>query len=137
MGRRFHSKVGGLWRALMAVPLLPLMIGLLTPARAAVAIAAVLWGIFIWLLAATWYEIDDRELRVRSGPFRWRVPLGAIEGVDTAPSFEARILSGPALSLDRLVIHYRNSGGAEDLAVSPADRTEFLAALGAARGQAR
>lgn len=136
MGQRFASKVGGLWWAVMAAPLLPLIVGLLAPAWPAVAIAAVFWAILLWLLADTWYEIRDGELRVRCGPCRWRVPLATIDSVETAPPLEARTQSGPALSLDRMLIRYRNSGGSAELVVSPADRAGFLAAMSAGRGRA-
>jgi len=75
-----------------------------------------------WVFLSTRYELDDRELRVRSGPFRWRVPLGSLETVRPTRN----PLSSPALSLDRLELKY---GGGRTLLISPAERDRFLTDL--------
>jgi len=62
-------------------------------------------------------------LEIRSGPFKWTIPLDAIKKVDPSRS----LLSSPALSLDRLRIQY---GGGKSILVSPNDRDGFLAAIG-------
>jgi hypothetical protein len=82
-----------------------------------------------WVLYGTDYRVADRELLVRGGPFRWRIPLDAI--VSVVPTRNP--LSSPACSLDRLRIAYRGPHGERALMVSPADKPGFLAAL-AARG---
>lgn len=75
------------------------------------------------VLYGTSYTLEERELLVRSGPLRWRVPYDAITKV--APS--RTLLSGPACSLDRLVIS-RNDR-LLGLVISPIDRARFLEAL--------
>lgn len=80
-------------------------------------------GFTLWLFYGTSYRLDDRELVARAGPFRWRVPLAAIEGV--VPTRNP--LSAPACSLDRLAV--RHSGRRLGLLISPADREDFLREL--------
>jgi PH (Pleckstrin Homology) domain-containing protein len=82
-----------------------------------------------WVLYGTGYSVGERELLVRSGPFRWRIPIDAIASITPTTN----PISSPACSLDRLRIAYRGVRGARALLVSPADKAGFLAAL-AARG---
>lgn len=126
----FRSKVDTWLVALMAASLLFALAGVLV-AAVSVADPAVWLGLgmtvavgafVVWLFRSTRYELDGRELVVRSGPFRWRIDLATIESV--TPSRNP--LSSPALSLDRLKIRYRKS---RFLLVSPAERDGFLAAL--------
>jgi membrane protein YdbS with pleckstrin-like domain len=79
-------------------------------------------GIQLWLMRATDYTVDGTELRIRCGPFRWRIPLRDIHRVTPTRS----PLSSPALSLDRLRIEY---GDGRALMVSPADKVGFVAAV--------
>lgn len=79
----------------------------------------------LWLLATS-YELTREQLVVRSGPFRWRVPLAEVRAVVPSRSW----LSAPALSLDRLRIDHGRSGS---LLVSPKDRDRFIAELEARR----
>ena len=51
----------------------------------------------IWLVRSTFYVLDDQQLAVRSGPFRWSIPVTKIKSARRTRS----MLSGPALSLDR------------------------------------
>jgi len=76
----------------------------------------------LWLLASTYYRIEASALIVRSGPFRWTVPLDEIRSVRPSRS----LWSSPALSLDRIQIDY---GRGRSLLVSPRDRDGFLAAI--------
>lgn len=76
----------------------------------------------LWLLRATDYTVDGTELRIRCGPFRWRIALQDIRRVTPTRS----LLSSPALSLDRLRIDY---GDGRALMVSPADKDGFIAAV--------
>lgn len=87
-------------------------------------IAIAIVGLVAWVLLQTDYTIDSRELAVRSGPFRWRIPLSDISQVAPATGF-FRVASGPALSLDRLVVTYRN----RRLLISPRDQQRFLSDL--------
>jgi hypothetical protein len=90
-----------------------------------VVISLLVIAFCVWLFTATDYRIDGRDLRIRSGPFRWRVAIDDIEAV--TPSRNP--LSSPALSMDRLLIAY--AGGA--LLVSPKDREGFVRALRAVK----
>lgn len=81
----------------------------------------------IWLVRTTVYVLSADRLDVRSGPFRWKVPLHEIRKI--SPS--RNILSSPAFSLDRLRIDY---GRGKFILISPAEREAFLRDLEARRG---
>jgi hypothetical protein len=91
--------------------------------------ALVIVGLLGSMLVGTHYTVDGNTLRVACGPFRWKVPVGAIESV--APTRNP--LSSPALSLDRLRIQY----GERRILVSPADKAGFLKAIGQDPADAR
>ncbi len=78
----------------------------------------------LWLITSTRYAFGEAALTARSGPFRWTIPYPEIREVVPSQS----LLSGPALSMDRLEIRY-SSG--KVLLVSPEDREGFLAAVAA------
>ncbi len=79
-------------------------------------------ALLLWLTWATHYELVEHDLLVRSGPFRWRVPLAQIRSVVPSRS----VVSAPALSLDRLRIDY---GRASSILISPRDKLRFLSEL--------
>jgi hypothetical protein len=110
---------------------LPIVAGAPGSVLARLAFAAILLGSgvsSIWVLYATRYTVGATDLDVRSGPFRWRVPLATITSV--TPSKNP--LSSPACSLDRLRVAYRSASGRERrLLLSPADKAGFLAAIAA------
>jgi membrane protein YdbS with pleckstrin-like domain len=85
---------------------------------AALAIVALIGS----MLVGTHYTVSGNTLRVACGPFRWKVPLDAIQSVEATRN----PLSSPALSLDRLRIHY----GRRRIMVSPSDKAGFLKAIG-------
>lgn len=101
---------------------------LLTGSPAAGLIACVGAGLPLWVLLDTRYVVDATHLRIRSGPFRWTVPIAGI--VRIAPT--SNPLSSPALSLDRLCLEY---GRGASVMVSPRDRAGFMRAIEAARKQ--
>lgn len=114
--------------------ILPLVAGLLivwTNAKAGSYLITISAITFTLLLAATfplYYEVTERELVIRSGLFRWKVPLDGIEEIRPTRS----IISAPALSLDRLLIRFRNAKGRFGLAmISPRDRAGFLREIAA------
>ncbi|RUO31224.1 PH domain-containing protein [Aliidiomarina soli] len=89
----------------------------------------------MWILMSTRYHIIGDELRVRAGPFRWRIELDRIDGVE--PCHNAAL--APALSKERLRLQYRASGrdksagtGRYVLLLSPEDRYQFIFDLGVA-----
>jgi hypothetical protein len=85
------------------------------------ALLAATAAFLLWVLYGTRYTFSDGVLEARCGPFRFRVPLGDITSAE--PSRDP--LSGPACSLDRLLIRY----GSRRILVSPSDRRGFLDAL--------
>jgi hypothetical protein len=76
----------------------------------------------VWVWRSTYYLLGERDLHIRSGPFRWTIPLDEIHGV--APTRSP--LSSPALSLDRLRIDY---GQGKSIMISPADQSTFITRL--------
>jgi hypothetical protein len=88
---------------------------------------AVFAGFVLWIFRGTFYLVQGKEVLVRSGPFKWRIPADEIENIEPTRN----PLSSPALSLDRLRIRY--SGG-RSLMISPKDREGFLAAVERASG---
>lgn len=80
-------------------------------------------GLIVWLLVGTHYTVDRGVLRVVSGPFRWRIPIADITSVEATRS----LFSSPALSLDRIRIHYGKRGR---IMISPADKAGFLKSIG-------
>jgi len=85
----------------------------------ALIIAAAGMGIPLWLLLATRYIITEDQLLVRSGPFRWRIPISEISGITSTYS----PFSSPALSIRRLRIEY---GDHKSVLISPRDRDNFI-----------
>jgi len=86
-------------------------------------VAILVPGLFVvWLFRSTDYTITASDLMVRSGPFRWNVPLTDIHGIRPTRSF----LSAPALSLDRIEVLYGKYGS---VIISPEDRRGFLLEL--------
>ena len=80
----------------------------------------------LWLLVSTRYTLDSKLLIVRSGPFKWRVPITDILSISSTES----VLSGPALSLDRLCVVY---GRSSKLMISPRDKERFIREIEALR----
>lgn len=127
---RFKSKVDSWFVAVLIVAALGALAACGLAVRegppgsafAAVLIVSLAMALPIWLLAATDYVLEADELRIRSGPFRWRIRLEEIQSVQ--PSRNP--LSSPALSLDRLRITY---GPGKYILISPEDKTGFLREL--------
>lgn len=76
-------------------------------------------GLPLWLLLSTRYILGHGRLVVRSGPFRWHIPLTDITSITPT----SNPLSSPALSLDRLRIDY---GRGRSLMISPRSKAEFI-----------
>jgi hypothetical protein len=73
----------------------------------------------MWLLRATSYTFDHTDLKVRCGPFAWRVPLREIRAVTATRN----PLSSPALLLDRLRIDFARGSS---IMISPLDKEAFM-----------
>src|SRR5436305_5961222 len=67
-----------------------------------VGIEVLVLALIVGTVRSTRYEVTDREVIVRSPPFRWRIAIESIESI--RPS--RRPASSPALSLARLEIRY-------------------------------
>jgi Bacterial PH domain len=85
------------------------------------ALCLAMAGFSLWVLYTTSYTFGEGELRIRSGPFRFRVLLDAVSEV--VPTRNP--LSSPACSLDRLRIRY----GSRRIMISPEEKRAFLEAL--------
>ena len=83
------------------------------------AIVAVGLAFIVWWYLTTRYTISAEALLIKSGPFLWIVPLREISAIEPTRN----PASAPALSLDRLRIHY---GGGAEIMVSPADKAGFM-----------
>lgn len=124
----FRSKIDGKLKLVgFAMPFVVLLAIATSPRNAAAlwvpAIATVLVAaLVVWITLSTYYEFEAEMLIAHSGPFSWRVPLKEISAVRESDS----VRSGPALSMDRLEIIYRNG---RVLLISPEDKSGFLAAL--------
>jgi membrane protein YdbS with pleckstrin-like domain len=130
--KRFPSKVDA-WLVIVFVVALTIqtaaMISVVLAGVDAAAIA-IMVGATVLLLALvgstlrfTYYTIEGNTLKVRSGPFSWAIPIDQIHTITPTKS----PLSSPALSLDRLRIHW---GEKRRIMVSPADKDGFVKALG-------
>ncbi len=127
---RFKSKVD--WWFYLVLGALPvMMLATLLPAVTAGHMSLLLVGFILllslglpfWLFLSTNYQINDDQLLIKAGPFKWVVPVNEIESVSPSNS----PLSSPALSMDRLELSYSKG---KRLLISPADKTAFLAAIG-------
>ena len=87
-----------------------------------VVVALCTLGLPVWLALSTSYVVGPQQLKVRSGPFSWSIPLADINSVTASRSG----LSSPALSLNRLEIDY---GRGRKLLVSPVDIDGFKVAV--------
>lgn len=87
-----------------------------------IVLAVTIVGFPAWLMVATYYDVVEDELRIRSGPFRWNIKLSDIQTVTPTNS----MISSPALSTDRLEISY---GENRKILVSPEDKEGFIASV--------
>ena len=83
----------------------------------------------LWLLLGTNYTLEPTQLLVKSGPFKWRVPVADITSITPT----SNPLASPALSLDRLRIDY---GRSSFIIISPRDKDQFIREIESLRGSA-
>ncbi len=133
----FPSKVDGwLWPVLCVPPASAVLFAIMAllsrqPGLApwpALAVVAIYGG----LLFPLRYGVSSRELVIRFGLARQRVPLANITRVRPTKS----LLSAPALSIDRLEVRW-DEGLFGATRISPADRDGFLALLAERSGLTR
>jgi len=90
-------------------------------------------GMLLWVIFGTQYEITESSLIARSGPFRWTVPLDAIE--DVVPvgwrGDGSVVEMNLALSVRGLLVRYRTRRGGLPwpIRIAPRDRAAFLLEL--------
>lgn len=128
----FRSKVDA---PIILLAMIPIAVALITVAILArgdmrpVLIALVPIGVVsafvIRMLNKTDYLVDGGDLRIRSCFLTWRIAIDSISSVKPSRS----MASAPALSLDRLSIHYWEGGSPHEILVSPIDKSGFIAAL--------
>lgn len=130
----FRSKVDWWIRLLLGLVIVgefiavgAVILGQSDPVATTVTILVCLAGLalFASVLLGTSYTVDRDVLVIRSGPLRWKISVDSITAVEATRS----PLSSPALSLDRLRIHY---GKRRQIMISPADKAGFLSAIGRA-----
>jgi membrane protein YdbS with pleckstrin-like domain len=130
-GMKFPSRIDGWLIPVMVIAFAGIIISLVAvmvtptpwPVRAFTTVAMVLVTFLLFaVLRNTYYAVDTDELRVVSGPFRWKIPLSEI--TDIRPTRNP--LSSPALSMDRLKVSY---GKRKSVLISPADKDGFLRAI--------
>lgn len=125
----FRSKID-LWLAIVLIGAviiaLAAAVATLAAALLPVIIIAIGTVLPVWTLASTIYMVESEALLIRSGPFRWRIPVSSITRIEPSDS----VLSGPALSLTRLRVEY---GTGQSILISPTDRQGFLRAIASAK----
>ena len=138
--RWYSSKVDRWLVPVLALPPVGAVVvcvaGALVGSRAEL-VAGVAMAVFVAILYAGLvfpirYGLGDRDLVVRFGVCRRRVPLAGITEVKPTHS----PLSAPAMSLDRLRVRF-GPGVFEGVTISPADRGHFLDELARRAGLKR
>lgn len=123
--QRFVSKVDYWLAAVLLLPALILIVVVLPGLyldRPAIFLAVVVPQILvIWILVRTFYVVSDDVVAIRSGPFRWNIPVSSIRALSATRS----PMSSPALSLNRIAIHH--AGGT--VMISPRSRAAFVRAV--------
>lgn len=101
-----------------------IVIGDINPMKFIISVFIFLVGAVlpIWLVLKTRYVVSDNFLKVYCGPFNWEIIISSISKVTATRN----PLSSPALSLDRLEIHYNNG---KAIMISPKNKKDFLAAI--------
>lgn len=79
-------------------------------------------SLFLWFWFGTSYKVDEEELKIKSGPFRYKVNIEDIKSLKASKT----LLAGPALSIDRIKILHKKY---DVTIVSPKDKLEFIRAL--------
>lgn len=130
-GMKFPSKIDGWLIPVMVIAFAGIIIALVAvmvtptpwPVRVFITVAMALVTFLLFaVFRNTCYEVRADELRVVSGPFRWKIPLSEI--TDIRPTRNP--LSSPALSMDRFKVSY---GKHKFVLISPADKDGFLRAM--------
>jgi len=119
---KFSTKVD--WWIGAAIALAPIaMIGAAIASRSIWVFVGgfIYMGLLSLILFPCEYVFESKNLVVRSGLIRWRIPFNEIDEVKPTRN----PLSSPAWSLDRLWISY----GKRNVMVSPREKKKFLEAI--------
>jgi len=87
-------------------------------------ILALVAGIIIWSWFATYYKIDDNELRYRSGPINGKIPVNVIRAIIKNKTQFSGLK--PALGSNGCVVEYEKYN---EIYLSPKDQDGFIAEL--------
>ena len=87
-----------------------------------VLISLLVFGLLMWIWFGTNYRIKEETIKIKNGPFKWTVKIQDIEKISKRRS----LLATPALSVDRLVLHYGKYG---EMSISPKAESEFIELL--------
>lgn len=79
-------------------------------------------GFLLWIWFGTGYLIEDEKIKIKNGPFKWKVKIQDINSISKKKS----LLATPALSVERLVLHYGKYG---KMLLSPKNEKEFFELL--------
>jgi len=130
--RVFRSRIDAAIVMLMVIPIVVVIAVVSVKAKGDMRVLVVVIPVVLVVslfpmltFRSTDYRIDGDDLRIRSGLISWHVAIHSIETIVPTRS----IASAPALSLDRLAIHYRKDGARKTILVSPLDKRGFIAAL--------
>jgi hypothetical protein len=110
------------------------LVGAVWPMLLPAAILLLVGGMLLWVLLGSNYEITETSLIIRTGPFRWTVPLDAIEDVVPQTNWYgggAPIEWNFGLAVLGVRLRYRkkNGGLTWPIRIAPQDRAAFLLEL--------
>ncbi|WP_345955032.1 PH domain-containing protein [Mucilaginibacter sp. PAMB04168] len=86
-----------------------------------VLLVALIAGMLLWMWLGTYYVIEDKELRYRSGPINGVIDIGSIHTVIISKSQYVGLK--PALAAKGCIIKYNKF---EDIYISPKDKDLFV-----------
>ena len=102
-----------------------------TPSNVTFGLQTILLLLLLVVITASFfypfrYHLSKRELTVKGG-FFWRktIDLSSVISTETLTS----AASGPALSLQKVLIKYEENGSEKAVFISPAQREDFVRAL--------
>jgi hypothetical protein len=79
-------------------------------------------GFLMWIWFGTGYQIENDTIKIQNGPFKYKINIVEINRISKRKS----VLATPALSVDRLALHYGKYG---EMLISPKNEMEFTEIL--------
>ncbi|WP_190284638.1 PH domain-containing protein [Bacillus sp. S3] len=89
---------------------------------AAILVCGMTSAFIIWCWFGTYYQINGNQLKIVSGPFRWKVDIMIIKSIRKTRN----PLSSPALSLNRIELLY---GKWDTMLISPKNEKQLCETL--------